>query len=56
LFDVGDGNQVYWEAGANPTGRPVLIVHGGPGSGIPRNAHKAFDLDVFRIVLFDQRG
>lgn len=33
-----------------------MIVHGGPGSGRPRGAHKSFDPDVFQIVLFDQRG
>lgn len=37
-------------------GRPVLVVHGGPGSGRPRRAHTLFDHQVFRIILFDQRG
>jgi proline iminopeptidase len=56
LLDVGGGNLVYWEARGNPNGRPALIVHGGPGSGKPRGAHKGFDPDVFQTVLFDQRG
>lgn len=56
LLDVGDGNQVFWETRGNPLGRPVLIVHGGPGSGRPRNAHELFGSNLFRIVLFDQRG
>ncbi|MEZ0053729.1 proline iminopeptidase [Mycobacterium sp. MAA66] len=56
LLDVGDGNKVYWETWGNPGGQPVLIVHGGPGSGRSRSAHKQFDPDVFRIVVFDQRG
>lgn len=56
LLDVGDGNQVSWETRGNPHGRAVLIVHGGPGSGKPRGAHKGFDPEVFQIVLFDQRG
>ena len=56
LLEVSDGNQVYWEVRGEPAGRPVLIVHGGPGSGRPRKAHKLFDHNVFRIVLFDQRG
>jgi proline iminopeptidase len=56
LLDVGDGNRMYWEVRGQPAGRPVLIVHGGPGSGRPRNAHELFDHDVFRVVLFDQRG
>jgi proline iminopeptidase len=56
LLDVGDGNRIHWEARGNPDGRPVLVVHGGPGSGKPRGAHKRFDPEVFKIVLFDQRG
>ncbi|WP_442930892.1 prolyl aminopeptidase [Mycolicibacterium sp. 050232] len=56
LLDVGDGNRVYWQCRGNPDGRPVLIVHGGPGSGRSRNAHKSFDPEQFRIVSFDQRG
>ena len=47
---------MYWETRGNSNGRPVLIVHGGPGSGRPRNAHKLFDPEVFQIVLLDQRG
>jgi proline iminopeptidase len=56
LLDVGDGNRIYWEVRGSPPGLPVLVVHGGPGSGRSRNAHKSFDHNVFRIVLFDQRG
>lgn len=56
LLDVGDGNRMYWETRGNPAGRPVLIVHGGPGAGRSRTAHKQFDPDLFRIVAFDQRG
>ncbi|MVU79755.1 prolyl aminopeptidase [Nocardia sp. ET3-3] len=56
LLDVGDGNRIYWETSGNPAGRPVLAVHGGPGGGGHRGARKQFDPNVFRIVLFDQRG
>ncbi|OKH84245.1 proline iminopeptidase [Mycobacterium sp. ST-F2] len=56
LLYVGDGNRMYWETRGNPAGRPVLIVHGGPGAGRSRTAHKQFDPDLFRIVAFDQRG
>lgn len=56
LLDVGDGNLVFWESRGNPRGRTVLIVHGGPGGGRSRTAHKAFDHTVFQIVSFDQRG
>ncbi|HEY2062382.1 prolyl aminopeptidase [Amycolatopsis sp. NBC_01480] len=56
LLDVGDGNQVYWEANGNPDGKPALVVHGGPGGGGKRSSRTAFDPEKFRIVRFDQRG
>ncbi|MGW5384896.1 prolyl aminopeptidase [Nocardia sp. NPDC003963] len=56
LLDVGDDNRIYWETSGNPDGRPALVVHGGPGGGGRRGARTLFDPDVFRIVLFDQRG
>lgn len=56
LLDVGDGNQIYWETSGNPDGKAALWVHGGPGSGGGRGSRRAFDPEVYRIVLFDQRG
>ncbi|WP_432048446.1 prolyl aminopeptidase [Streptomyces asiaticus] len=56
LLDVGDGNRIYWETSGNPRGKAALCVHGGPGSGGRRGARGMFDPEVFRIVLFDQRG
>ncbi|TDQ54469.1 prolyl aminopeptidase [Actinorugispora endophytica] len=56
LLDVGDGNQVYWETSGNPDGKAALCVHGGPGSGGGRGSRRTFDPEVYRIVLFDQRG
>jgi proline iminopeptidase len=34
MLDVGDHNIVSWEACGNPDGKPALVVHGGPGSGV----------------------
>ncbi|WP_330229869.1 prolyl aminopeptidase [Nocardia sp. NBC_00508] len=56
LLDVGDGQRIYWETSGNPTGKPALVVHGGPGGGGRRGARKSFDPEIYRIVLFDQRG
>ncbi|MFB6620621.1 prolyl aminopeptidase [Streptomyces sp. NPDC085524] len=56
LLDVGDGNRIYWETSGTPDGKAVLCVHGGPGSGGGRGSRGMFDPEVFRIVLFDQRG
>ncbi|MFB7719921.1 prolyl aminopeptidase [Nocardia sp. NPDC056100] len=56
LLEVGDGNRVYWCTSGDSAGRPVLVVHGGPGSGSSARARKSFDPNIFRIVQFDQRG
>jgi proline iminopeptidase len=55
-LDTGDGNRVYWEVSGNPVGRPVVGLHGGPGSGCTPAMRRFFDPDAYRIVLFDQRG
>ncbi|MER8236523.1 prolyl aminopeptidase [Streptomyces sp. NPDC094049] len=56
LLDVGDGNRIYWETSGGPEGKAALCVHGGPGSGGRRGSRAMFDPEVFRIILFDQRG
>ncbi|MBF6098241.1 prolyl aminopeptidase [Nocardia cyriacigeorgica] len=56
LLDVGDGNRIYWQASGNPRGKPVLVVHGGPGAGGGGSRRSAFDPAIYRIVRFDQRG
>jgi proline iminopeptidase len=56
MLDVGGGHHVYWETCGNHAGKPALVLHGGPGSGCSVNARRYFDPNVYRIVLFDQRG
>jgi proline iminopeptidase len=56
LLDVGDGNQVYWEACGRPDGKPALVLHGGPGSGCTPGLRRYFDPAAYRIVLVDQRN
>ena len=52
----GLNHQVYVEECGNPDGIPVVFLHGGPGSGC-RPSHRCyFDPDLYRIILFDQRG
>jgi proline iminopeptidase len=53
---VGDGHEIYYEQSGNPTGKPALFVHGGPGAGGDVNARRFFDAAGYRIVVFDQRG
>jgi proline iminopeptidase len=56
MLDVGDGYSVYWEVCGNPKGKPVLVVHGGPGSGATAYWRRFFNPNRYRIILFDQRG
>ncbi|MBV0893797.1 prolyl aminopeptidase [Microbacterium sp. NC79] len=53
---VGDGHRMYWEQSGNPEGKPVVFVHGGPGSGTAPWQRRFFDPEKYRIILFDQRG
>lgn len=56
LLDVGDGQRIYWMLSGNPEGIPVLILHGGPGSGSSAGTRRYFDPQHYRIIQFDQRG
>lgn len=47
---------LYVEESGNPEGIPVLFVHGGPGAGCEEYHRCFFDPEVYRIILFDQRG
>jgi proline iminopeptidase len=55
LLGVGDGQLVHWTVSGNPEGRPVVVLHGGPGGGA-RTGPGQFDPAVWRVVRFDQRG
>lgn len=56
MMDVGDGHQLYVEQSGRPDGRPVIVLHGGPGGGSSPAMRRYFDPATWRIVLFDQRG
>lgn len=53
---VSDVHEIYWEEFGNPHGKPAVFVHGGPGAGADKRAHRFFDPDSYRVVVFDQRG
>jgi proline iminopeptidase len=55
MLDVGDGHQIYWETAGNPTGKPAVILHGGPGAGMSPRTRRMFDPTRYFIVQFDQR-
>jgi proline iminopeptidase len=56
LLDVGDGHTVYYSEHGSPTGKPVVVLHGGPGGGIQPKVLTFFNLKRWRIIMFDQRG
>jgi proline iminopeptidase len=56
LLSVDSGHNIYWEESGNPSGVPVLFLHGGPGSGATPMHRRFFDPHFYRIVIFDQRG
>lgn len=53
---VDEPHVLYLEESGNPKGIPVLFVHGGPGAGCESYHRRFFDPNVYRIILFDQRG
>jgi len=55
-IDVEEGHRIHVEECGNPAGKPVVFIHGGPGSGCNAAHRRFFDPAHFRIVLVDQRG
>ena len=56
FLDTGDGHRVYWELCGNPSGKPAVFLHGGPGGGCSPEHRRLFDPARYCIMLFDQRG
>ncbi len=56
LLRTNDGHEVYYEVCGNPTGYPVVFLHGGPGSGCNPGQRRFFDPTFYKIILVDQRG
>lgn len=52
---VSDIHTIYYEECGNPNGKPVVILHGGPGGGISEGMRRFHNPDKYRIILFDQR-
>ena len=56
MLQVDDRHTLYWEQCGNPDGKPVVLLHGGPGGGCSPKMRQFHDPSKYRIVLFDQRG
>ncbi|MEM7794183.1 MAG: prolyl aminopeptidase, partial [Cyanobacteria bacterium P01_C01_bin.118] len=55
-LSVSELHTLYFEEAGNPEGKPVVFLHGGPGGGMVPFYRQFFDPQLWRIVLFDQRG
>jgi len=53
---VDPPHVLHVEESGDPDGIPILFVHGGPGAGCMPYHRTFFDPEVYRIILFDQRG
>jgi proline iminopeptidase len=56
VLPVSGGHTLHIEECGRHDGIPVVFLHGGPGAGCEPYHRQFFDPDVYRIVLFDQRG
>lgn len=53
---VDPPHTLHVEECGNPSGIPVVFIHGGPGAGCEPYHRRFFDPKRYRIILFDQRG
>lgn len=53
---VSSLHEIHFEEYGAAEGKPVVVLHGGPGGGISPFLAQSHDPAHYRIVLFDQRG
>ena len=53
---TGGPHEIFYEVCGNPTGKPCVVLHGGPGGAVNPTMRRYFDPDKWKMVLFDQRG
>lgn len=49
-------HELWYAEYGNPTGVPVIVLHGGPGAGSSTRDVTFFDPTFWRVILLDQRG
>jgi proline iminopeptidase len=49
-------HEIYYEECGTANGKPVVVLHGGPGGAINPTMRRFFDPARWRVALFDQRG
>ena len=55
-FMSSGGHEIYYEQCGNPEGKPAVFLHGGPGGGGSKDVRRFFNPELYRIIVFDQRG
>ena len=55
-LSVSELHTIHYEQSGNPEGKPVVILHGGPGGGAAPVYRQYFNPEKWRVVMFDQRG
>ena len=53
---VSDVHEIFYGLCGNPEGKPVFVLHGGPGGGSSPFYLRFFDPEKFLMVFHDQRG
>jgi proline iminopeptidase len=56
MLRVSTVHEIYFEESGNPSGKPVVFLHGGPGGGSEPKQRRFFHPAKYRIVNFDQRA
>lgn len=55
-LQVSSLHTIHFEQSGNPEGKPVVVLHGGPGGGCLPEYRQYFNPKKWRIIMFDQRG
>jgi proline iminopeptidase len=56
MLKVSEIHTLYYEEVGNPEGKPIVFIHGGPGSSSDSRDRRFFDPQAYRILLYHQRG
>jgi proline iminopeptidase len=49
-------HEIYYEQCGTRSGKPAVVLHGGPGGAINPTMRRFFNPERWRVTLFDQRG
>ena len=58
VMETSDGHKLPWRVVGNPTGKPIVVLTGGPGRGLKYSnwLWNLLNPKLWKIVLFEQRG